>query len=56
MDGPMEELACKLSEIGMMDEKLSDAELVEVATKKLNLLYDIAKTVLSKELLAAVMK
>ena len=56
MDWPIEELGSALASLGFKREQLSDAELVQVATRKLRTLHEIAQTVLTPGILAAVMK
>ena len=57
MDFPMESLAITLNEFGLVGDSLSDAELVEVAIRKLRTLHGmVLATGMSPALLKAVMK
>lgn len=54
---PMQLLADTLAELGVPVENLQmDPDIIEIATKKLRTLHAIAATVLSKEILDAIMK
>jgi hypothetical protein len=50
MEFPMEELASVLADLGFKKERLSDHELVQIASRKLKSLGAIAKLQLSEGL------
>lgn len=56
MEFPMESLAIKLNSLGFKGERLSDAQIVEIATNKLQILRNMLVAAgVSEEIVKAVM-